>query len=833
MWLFHIHPQRAVGQADAVSGKPPHALAAELVVDELGTDVRRGLSEEEATGRLERIGPNELAVRERPNYVAVALRQLADPLVALLAAAAAVSAGIGQGIEAVVIAAIVALNFCLGFIQEVRAEHAVLALRKAVDLQAVVVRGGSEHVVPARVLVPGDVILLEAGDRVPADARLAAATGLAVDESALTGESVPVDKGVEAIDLGAALAERTSLVFAGTAVTRGRARAIVLSTGAAMEIGRIAALASAAKPPPTPLQRRLARLSRRLALAGGVLTVVLATAMVAQGETLQDSFLVGVAVAVAAVPEGLGAVVTIALAQGATAMARRGAIVRRLAAIETLGETTVIATDKTGTLTLNELHVAAVEAAYERKPHEVLAAGALASTAGDPIDTALVRAAREAGLEPDDADERLDEIPFDALRRRVTVLYSHPSGAGRLVVKGAPEAVLPRCDLSATDAERFDRLAEEWGRRGLRILAVAERELTQHVGSLEQAEESLATVGLVGLHDPVRPAVPAAVETAHGAGIDVVMVTGDHPTTAEAVARELGIQDGAAEPKVLARVEPVDKLRLVERLQSRGEIVAVTGDGINDAPALRRADVGISMGRSGTEAAREASDVVLTDDDFSTIVAAIREGRRIGDNLRTFLAFLLSANAGEVVLFAVAVLAGLGAPMTVVQVLAVNLLTDGLPAIALARDPASADTMRRPPAHLGTLLGRELTLALVAAGLGVGLAATGAYLVGREVDPGAAQTMAFATIALAELVLVFAVRTPHRPAWRGSRNETLMVAVIGSVLVVAAAIYVPLGRELTGTEALGPFELGVVLALAVAPAALVEVAKAARRLRAR
>jgi Ca2+-transporting ATPase len=833
MWLFHIHPQRAVGQAAGVTAQAPHALAAEVVVDELGTDLERGLVDDEAARRLERIGPNELAVRERPNYAAVALRQLADPLVVLLVAAAVVSAGIGQGLEAVVIGAIVVLNFCLGFVQEVRAERAVLALRKAVDLHALVVRGGHEQVLPARELVPGDVILLQAGDRVPADARLAASAGLAVDESALTGESVPIDKDADAVELDTALAERTSLVFAGTAVTRGRARAIVVTTGAAMEIGLIAALASTAKPPPTPLQRRLARLSRRLAAAGAALTVLLAVAMLMQGETLQESFLVGVAVAVAAVPEGLGAVVTIALAQGATAMARRGAIVRRLAAIETLGETTVIATDKTGTLTLNELHVAAVEAAGEREPHEVLAAGALASIAGDPIDSALIRAARDAGLEPDEAGNRLDEVPFDALRRRVTVLYTHPSGIDRLVVKGAPEAVLARCELADTDAERFDRVAAEWGRQGLRILAVAERELTEDVRSLEEAEESLAAVGIVGLHDPVRPAVPAAVETAHGAGIDVVMVTGDHPTTAEAVARELGIHDRAAEPKVLARVEPVDKLRLVERLQSRGEIVAVTGDGINDAPALRRADVGISMGRSGTEAAREASDIVLTDDDFSTIVAAIREGRRIGDNLRTFLAFLLSANAGEVVLFAVAVLAGLGAPMTVVQVLAVNLLTDGLPAIALARDPASDDTMRRPPAHLGTLLGRELTLALVAAGLGVGLAATAAYLVGREVDSGAAQTMAFATIALAELVLVFAVRTPHRPGWHGSRNDTLLVAVIGSVLVVAAAIYVPLGRELTGTEALGPFELGVVLALAVAPAALVEIAKAARCARAR
>jgi Ca2+-transporting ATPase len=820
----------------------PHVVPPELLVEELGTDLDRGLGEEEAARRLERVGPNELAVRGRPNYAAVAARQLADPLVVLLVAAAAVSVGIGQGLEAAVIGAIVVLNFILGFVQEAGAERAVLALRKAIDLRALVVRDGREQSVPARQLVPGDVIVLQAGDRVPADARLAAAYALAVDESPLTGESLPVEKSVEPVDPGTPLAERTPLVYAGTAVTRGRGRGIVVTTGAAMEIGRIAALASTAKPPPTPLQRRLSRLSRLLALAGAALTVVLAAAMLAQGEGLEESFLVGVAVAVAAVPEGLGAVVTIALAQGATAMARRGAIVRRLAAIETLGETTVIATDKTGTLTLNELHVAAVEPADGREPREVLAAGALASTAepvvtgtsvvGDPIDVALVRAARNAGLEPGVDHDRVGELPFDALRRRVTVLYARPSGP-RLVVKGAPEAVLPRCKLDDRNAERFDRVAEEWGRRGLRILAVAERDVDDTIGPLETAEESLRAVGIVGLHDPVRPAVPDAVETAHRAGIDVVMVTGDHPRTAEAVAREVGIGDGTREPKVLARVEPADKLTLVERLQSRGEIVAVTGDGINDAPALRRADVGISMGLSGTEAAREASDVVLTDDNFATIVAAVQEGRRIGDNLRTFVAFLLSANVGEVLLFAFAVLAGLGAPMTVVQVLAVNLLTDGLPAIALARDPASADTMRRPPAQLGTLLGRELTLALGAAGLAVGLAATAAYLAGRALDPGAAQTMAFATIALAELILVFSVRTPNRPAWRGSRNAALLVAVIGSAVVVAAAIYLPAARELAGTEALGPLELGLVLALSLAPALLVEVAKAARRASAR
>ncbi|HET9323050.1 MAG TPA: cation-transporting P-type ATPase [Gaiellaceae bacterium] len=816
-----------------------HALTAEQVANRLGADAQAGLTSEEAARRLGEVGPNELAARERPHYVAVAARQLADPLVALLVAATIVSAAIGEQLEAAVIAAIVVLNAVLGFVQEAGAERAVLALRAAVQLTAVAVRDGRELPVPARELVPGDLVLLRGGDRIPADARLVTAGALAVDESALTGESIPVDKHVDPVATGAPLAERSSLVFAGTAVTRGRASAVVVRTGPSMEIGRIADLTQSAKAPPTPLQRRLARLSRRLAVGGALLTVALTAALVLQGDPLQEAFLVGVAVAVAAVPEGLGAVVTIALAQGATAMARRGAIVRRLPAIETLGETTVIATDKTGTLTANRLRIAAVETAGNRDVVEVLAAGALASTAepvvagedlvGDPIDVAFLRAALEAGPHPADGHERIADIPFDAIRRRVTVLLHGPAGP-RVVVKGAPEAVLECSDLPAAERDRLETVAAAWGERGLRVLAVAERHLGGGSIPLEAAEEELAPLGIVALEDPVRPAVPEAVEIAHRAGIDVVMVTGDHPGTAAAIAEQVGIPVDR-EDAVLARVEPADKLQLVERLQSRGEIVAVTGDGINDSPALRRADVGISMGLSGTEAAREASDVVLTDDDFSTIVAAIREGRRIADNIRTFVAFLLSANFGEVVLFALAILAGLGAPMTVVQVLVVNLLTDGLPAVALARDPASGDTMERPPAGLGTLLGRDLSVLLAAAGLAVGLAATAAYLVGRELDPDAAQTMAFATIALAELVLVFAVRVPRSPAWRGGRNASLVLAVVGSVAFVGAAIYLPIGQDLLATAPLGATELALVLALSVAPTALLELGKAVRRRR--
>jgi Ca2+-transporting ATPase len=798
------------GAADAPWGAP-----AEEVLDKLGTDTASGLSGEEAARRLEVHGPNRPAREPRPQYLRIAARQLADPLVLLLAAAAVVSAVVGEEIEAGAIAAIVVLGAALGFAQEASADRAVLALRAAFEQRATVVRGGAVVEIPAHELVTGDLLVAHEGDRVAADARLVTSASCAVDESALTGESLPVEKSPAAVPPDTPLAERASMLWAGTAVTRGRARAVVTATGDDTEMGQVAGLAAGATPPRTPLQRRLDGLSRALALVGIGVTIVLASGMLAWGESVREAFLVGAAVAVAAVPEGLTATVTIALAQGAVAMARRGAIVRRLAAVETLGEATVIATDKTGTLTRNRLAVVAVEAAGGRTREEVLAAGALATTGdADPLDAALRDAAGSRDRPP-----RLSEVPFDPERRRTTVVVEDANGA-MTVVKGAPETVLA---LAGGDPREHDRLAaraEDWAASGLRVLAVADG-----VGA---DERSLAPVGLVGLEDPLRPRAAESIERARAAGIRVLMLTGDHPATAASIGRRLRL----AEEDVYARVTPAEKLELVRREQERGEVVAVTGDGINDAPALRRADVGVAMGQSGTEAAREAADLVLTDDDFATIVAAVEEGRRIDDNLRTFVAFLLSANFGEVLLFAFAVLAGLGSPMTVVQVLTVNLLTDGLPAIALARDPASGDTMRRRPRRLGALFSPALRAWLGVAGLVVGLAATVAYLLGRALDPGAAQTMAYATIALAELALVYALRTPG-PFWRGPRNRLLNLGVLASAAVVAATIAAPPLRDAFGTVALGPRELAIVLALALLPGLAVELAKAVRRARIR
>jgi len=635
------------------------------VARELGSDLEKGLSEAEAEARLARLGPNRLARAGRPAYAAIALRQFVDPLVGLLIGAALVSVLIGERIEAAAIGAIVVLNALLGFVQEARAERAVLALRDVLEQRASVIRSGRMQELAVEQLVPGDLVLLREGERVPADGRLLASAGLAVDESALTGESVPVDKAIEPVSVETPLAERSSMAYAGSAVTRGRGRAIVTATGSATELGQIARLTEQAKPPPTPLQRRVRALTRLMVGFGVVVTVALGGAMLVRGSSLEEAFLVGVSVAVAAVPEGLAATVTIALALGARAMADRGAIARRLTAVETLGSATVIASDKTGTLTENRLRLAWEQPALGRDERELLAAAALASTAllveegplrqvGDPVDGALVLAAHERGLTRSvllGGRRLVRELPFDPLRKRMTVVYKEEDGS-RAYVKGAPEVVLERSTVEDDEAASMEAVAEGWASEGLKVLAIAERPLPDASLEDDAIERQLRLVGLVALHDPLRETAHAAIEEARSAGLRVEMVTGDHPLTARAIGRVLDLPDDA----IHARVTPAEKLRLVESLQDEREVVAVTGDGVNDAPALRRADVGVAMGRAGTEAAREAADLVLTDDDFATIVAAIREGRAIADNVRKFVAFLLSANLGEVALFAVAVL---------------------------------------------------------------------------------------------------------------------------------------------------------------------------------
>jgi calcium-translocating P-type ATPase len=802
----------------------PHSLPAGEVARALDSDLGYGLSTNEAARRLDAFGPNRPRVAARPPYLRLLLRQVLDPLVLLLVAATVVSVTIGDVIEGMAIAAVLVLNAALGFWQEADAERAILSLSRRFTQHATVVREGVVTTIDAEAVVPGDLILVAEGERVPADARVVSAGVLDVDESALTGESMPVAKSSEPVASTAPLAERVSMLYAGSAVTRGRGAALVVATGPETELGQIELLATRAKAPPTPLARRLGALARQMVVAGVGITVVLAAAMLARGETLHEAFLVGVAVAVAAVPEGLAATVTAALALGAHAMARRGAIVRRLDAIETLGETTVICTDKTGTLTENRVRVAALRPAAGVHERALLSAAVLASSAretsngvvGDPLDRALLRAAMERGLSREEllaGRTLVDEIPFDSERKRMTVVYDE-AGARRAYMKGAPEVIAARSrpddDLAA--------LVRSWAAEGLRVLAVSSRAVEPDGGALEEGHTLL---GIVALHDPLRETAASAVATARASGIDVRMLTGDHPATAASIGRALGL----AESAVLARAAPADKLRLVEELQAGGEVVAVTGDGVNDAPALRQADVGVAMGRAGTEAAREAAGIVLTDDDFSTIVAAVEEGRRIGDNIRTFVAFLLSANLGEVLVFTVAVVAGLGAPLAVVQVLMVNLVTDGLPALALARDPATGTTMSTPPRRSRGLFSRAIWLALCVVAVGVGGVTLAAFGSGRAFGGDVAQTMAFATLALSELALVFAVRGRQSLAWRAPRNRWLGLSVAGSVVLVAGIVYLPWAHEPFATRSLQPVQLAVCVALALLPFAAIESAK--------
>ena len=800
-----------------------HARSAAEVAQALGSDVAAGLGAREAAARLEAVGHNELPRPTRPDYGRIALRQVLDPLVALLLAAAVVSLAIGEGIEGTAIAAIVVLNATFGFWQEVGAARAVLALHEAVTLRAVVVRDGEPLELPARDLVPGDLVRLREGDRVPADARIVSATGLEVDESALTGESVPVAKGGREVAVETELAERESMAYAGTAVTRGAGLGLVVSTGPRTEQGEIATMTERAVPPPTPLERRFTRLATGLVGVGVLITVALAGAMLLQGESMRESFLLGVSVAVAAVPEGLAATVTIALALGAREMARRGAVVKTLSAIETIGEATVVCADKTGTLTQNHLRLERLEPVARATRSEVLAAAYAAAEAEiDPVDRALLFAARADGLPSPGLVVR--SIPFDPTRKRATVVVRE-DGRLRSVVKGAPEVVLALGNDERPERERLEALASEWAADGLRVLALAELELEDEDGPEAELEIGARPLGLVGLADPLRPEAAASVQAARDEGLSVRMLTGDHPRTALAIGHELGLSDD----EIVSRCTPAEKLALVERLEREGEVVVVTGDGVNDAPALRRAHVGVAMGRGGTQAAREASSIVLTDDNFATIVAAVHEGRRIAGNIRSFLAFLLSANVGEVVLFAAAVVSGLGAPMTVVQVLTVNLLTDGPPAIALARDPAGRLAFRR--GAMKDLLGRGLAGALLVVGVAVGLVALVAFLTVRELRPEAAQTAAYATVALAELVFVFSCRAEVHPAWRLPRNRHLEAAVLVSLAVLAATLYLPALHEPFGTVSPSLEELAVVVVLAVVPAIAAETWKAVVRRR--
>jgi calcium-translocating P-type ATPase len=865
-----------------------------------------GLRPADAAELLGRYGPNELPTPRRDPWVRRLARQLMEPMALLLLAAAAVSAlALGERVDGAAIVAIVVLNAAIGLVEEGRAARALDALRRMETPTATVLRDGTARRVPAREVVPGDVVLLAAGDRVPADLRLVEAAGLEVDESLLTGESLPVPKRpvlpvTVGHPAGSGVADDPAgsdgMALTGTLVTRGTARGLVTATGVATRLGRIAASLHQ-RAPVTPLQRELARLTGRLGLIAVVIAAAVFALMLARtglaGTGLERSFLAAVALAVAAVPEGLATVVAVALALGVRRMASEGAIVRRLPAVETLGSTTVIATDKTGTLTRNRMRVelvafpgdgpvapAELTGAARRRVAEVAIGcndATLDPPAGDPVDLALLEAFEEPGAA---APQRLAVVPFDAERRRMTTLHRTPEGVA-LLVKGAPETVLERCATAigpdgrarALDADRRAELlarAGELGGGGMRLLALARRTLPSRPPvprDLERFEEELALVAMVGLGDPVRAEAAPAVAEARRAGIQVVMVTGDHPGTASAIAAEVGLthdpgQDGArrvltgrelrqagfppdpATTAVYARVDPEQKLALVEALRASGHVVAVTGDGVNDAPALRRADIGVAMGRGGSDVAREAADMVITDDNLATIVTAVREGRGIYDSIRKVVDYLVAGNLSEIMVVVASLLAfpALGIPLLPLQLLWINLLTDGLPAIALGVDPVDPALMARRPRSPGSRLlsARRLRIlagrAVLIAAAAVGAAAITRYLVGAPWEQ--ARTVMFSVLVGAHLLYAFVARRPdpvaaptagptpwHRPAI----NRWLIAAVGAGMALQAVLLLWPPGRVVFDTVRLDPRAWSLAGLLAVAPAALMLLARRLRR----
>jgi Ca2+-transporting ATPase len=906
------------GAAPPAAAPPadPSLLDAAEVARSLGVDSASGLSSTEAGERLARAGPNRLdPAAQMPTWRKL-LSQFADPLIYLLLAAIVISVVAwalegAQGVpfEAIVIAVIVVANAVLGFVQERKAEQAVAALQRMAAPTATLLRDGRQVRIPAAEIVPGDVLVLGEGDAVGADGRLVQVPSLSVAESSLTGESEPVLKDRATLPAPAPLGDRTNMVFAGTAVTRGRGRAVVTATGMATEMGRIAALLGRTEEERTPLQREVDLVGRMLGLAVIVIAVVVVAAILVTSDIQAPSDLVqvlllGVSLAVAAVPEGLPAVLSVVLALGVQRMAAKHAIVKKLSSVETLGSASVICSDKTGTLTRNEMTVQRVvtrsgevavtgvgyrpegELLFDDRPlpdgplleevRAVLGGGSLANDAvlgedddgqwriqGDPTDAAFLVAERKLGITEQRRArfERVGEVPFTSERKLMTSIEVDAARQGRIAVvtKGAPDVLLARCTHervgeaveALTEARRaeilavVDRLAEA----ALRTLAVAYRPLkaTEPPAAEESLEQELVFAGVVGIIDPPRPEAAAAIAEAHAAGLRVLMITGDHPRTAARIATDLGIADPAEgqpaaaaltgleldalddqafaervrEVSVFARVAPEHKLRIVDALQADGNIVAMTGDGVNDAPALKSADIGVAMGVAGTDVTKEAAKMILADDNFATIVAAVREGRAIFANIRKFLRYLLSSNIGEVLTMFLGVVGasvigldvagGVVAPLLATQILWINLLTDTGPALAMGVDPPPGDVMRHPPRKLtDRVIDRQMQLGVLLVGVVMGLVTLATIdlelpggLVEGSADLVEARTAGFTVLVLAQLFNTFNSRSERVSAFRGLfTNRWLWAAIALSLLLQVLVVHVPLLNRAFGTTPL-------------------------------
>jgi P-type Ca2+ transporter type 2C len=852
------------------------SLTKEDCAKKLNTSLHSGLTPRQAAERLHKYGKNEL---ERPKKKSLFLRfaaQLSDFMVIVLLIAAGISFFTSyfqhdsDYIDSIIILVIVLVDAITGMIQESRAERAIEALQKLSTPKARVVRAGKEYEIPAEQLVPGDLVVVETGDLVPADIRLTKSVNLKAEESALTGESLPVEKDAESVyPASTPLGDRRNCLYSSSSVAAGRGRGIVVATGMNTQVGKIAHMIGSQDAPQTPLQRKLAQTGHMLGTGALVICLIIFIMGLIQRINPIDMFLIAISLAVAAIPEGLPAVVTVTLAIGVRRMAAKRAIVRRMPAVETLGSASVICSDKTGTLTQNRMTVVELQSPQRKlqinsaEGRRLLETAALCTNCvntggtlrGDPTEIALVRAAR---VKPDEFKRRyprVQEFPFSSERKRMTTVHRLPDGRYRIITKGAPDILLQYCSPS-TSKQSIIRRNEEMASRALRVIGVAVRDVDHMPKNAQEAERSLVFLGLVGMIDPPRPEAKQAVQMCKRAGIRPVMITGDHAATAAAIAVQLGIaQSGEnvvtgaqldqmtdaqlrrniSRYSVFARVSPEHKVRIVRAFQSRGEVVAMTGDGVNDAPALRAADIGCAMGISGTDVAKAASDMILTDDNFATIVSAVQEGRGIYQNIRKTVHFLISCNIGELLTVFVGFLLRLPSPLLAIQLLWVNLVTDSLPALALGMEPISSDIMNRKPVRRGeSVFSGGMGYNIVVEGCLIGSLSLLAYSIGRvffDVDPASpfiGRTMAFAVLSLSQVVHTFNMRS-ERSVFRAGlfANPKLVLAAVACVLLQVAVIAVQPLAAVFKTAVLTGRQWIVVAVLSFMPLAVVEAEKAA------
>ena len=938
---------------EAYSTEKWHSKSIEETASELGTDLAHGLSPAEAQARLEKYGYNELREQPRPGFWRRLLNQFNEFLVLILIASAIISFFIGlseyrrsgevtEFVDAGAIMAIVVLNAILGVVQEGKAEEALAALKKMAAPNALVLRDGHLLTIPARELVPGDVVILETGNYVPADVRLIESVNLRIEEASLTGESVPVGKDADrVVEEDAVLGDRCNCGYMSTIVTYGRGKGVVVATGMQTEIGKIAEMIQSTEEELTPLQVKLDQLGKWLGVGClvvcGIVGVVgitrdpsfsvlfqlgLLPYLSAARETILEMFMIAVSLAIAAVPEGLPAVVTICLALGMQEMVKRHALIRRLPAVETLGSATAICSDKTGTLTQNEM--TAVQLYVDRtllnitgsgynpegefqddgQPVDLagypgsrllLRAGLLCNDAhlekmdndngsgdrewrmvGDPTEGAFVVAAAKAGLWQEELEKdypRLAEIPFDSERKRMTTIHPDPRYGGYVAyVKGAPDVVLNLCEkviedgvehsLTAERREHILEVNEALASNALRVLGVAYRPLDAVPAnpSPDEVEQKLTFVGLLGMIDPARPEVKEAIALARHAGIRTMMITGDYPHTARAIAKEINLlrEDGLVltgaeiermgeeafteiveQVDVCARVSPQHKVQIVDALKAHDHVVAMTGDGVNDAPALKRASIGVAMGITGTDVTKETADMVLTDDNYASIVSAVEEGRVIYSNIRKFVYYLLSCNVGEIMILFLSMLAGMPVPLTAVQLLVLNLVTDGAPALALGMEKGDPDIMDQPPRPVNEPIINQIMLwGIAVQTVAITTATLTAFIVGLNWYPNQvriAQTMAFATLSISELLRAYTSRSERYPLLKIGvfSNKWMQWAVLASLIIVLAIIYVPFLDPIFDTAFLGLREWAVMLPLICLPAVAAEIYKVVLTRRAR